>query len=327
MITVKKIALEEAMIVPGQEKMVPDHKKHPEFMENFEKLLDIGPIRLAEMDKANIQWSVLSLTAPGIEGLADISNLEAVAREWNDYMEEKVNVYPDRFKGFACIPLAKPNLAIKELERIAKKEAFVGCLINSFTNAGGTEPKYLDSPEYDDFWACVEALNIPIYLHPRGYPEERVKPAFGDIHELNGSTWGFHVELAEHCLRLMVNGVFDRHPKLNIIIGHLGEILSFWAWRIDHRMKREHSLKTLKCKRYVSDYLKQNFYITTSGYYDTPSLQHCVANLGIDKIMFSVDYPYEDSVETSQWLDTIPYSEEEKKMIAYTTAAKLLNLK
>lgn len=322
----KKIALEEAMIVPGQEDMVPDHKKHPEFMENFDRLIEVGPLRLSEMDKAQIQWSVLSLTSPGIEGLASIKNLESIARQWNDYMEEKINAYPDRFKGFACLPLAKPDLAIKELERISKKQAFTGCLINSFTNSGGTEPKYLDRPEYDDFWSAAQSLDMPIYIHPRGFPEARHKPAFGDIHELNGSTWGFHVDVAEHCLRLMVNGVFDRHPKLKIIIGHLGEIFSFWTWRIDHRMKKEQSLKSLKCERYISEYLKTNFFVTTSGYFDTPSLQHCIANIGIDRVMFSVDYLYEDCLESSQWLDSIPYSDEEKEKIAYKTAATLLKL-
>ena len=106
----------------------------------------------------------------------------------------------------------------------------------------------------------------------------------------------------------MVKGIFDRHPNLKIIIGHLGEIFAFWTWRIDHRFKRERTLETLAYEKYISEYLKQNFYVTTSGYYDTPSLQHCIAKIGIERVILSVDYPYEDSVETSQWLDSIPYS-------------------
>lgn len=321
----KKIALEEAIIQDGTIDQVPDHKNHPEFKDSVDALLEIGEKRIADMDNNDIAISVLSVTTPGLQGLATPDNVGQVAKDWNDFMAESVSQHPDRFKGLASIPTITAKMAIDEMERIIDNPAFVGCMINGFDSSGDWPSKYLDDPEYDAMWAAFEKRGFPIYVHPRGVPEDRVT-GYDKFDALKGSAWGFHIETGEHMLRLMLSGVFDRFPKLKIIIGHMGEMLAFWAWRMDHRIKKEGWLAKMPCERTITDYLTNNFHITTSGYFQTPALMHAISTMGIDRVMFSVDYPYEDTKQASDWFDTVELSEEDKTKIAYTNAAKLLNL-
>ena len=320
----KKIALEEAIIPEGMD-LILEHKSHPEYSQHYHSLMDIGDIRLAEMDKANIELSVLSITTPGLQGFALPSNLQLVACQWNDYIIKAVQKHPKRFKAFACLPTYAPALAVQEMERIYKTPEIVGCLLNGYDNSGYSTAKYLDNPAYDDFWACAETCDFPVYIHPRGIPEDR-KATYSDYPALRGSAWGFHIETAEHILRLMLSGVFDRYPKLKVIIGHMGEMLPFWAWRIDHRIKEEGWREKIACKKTIREYLQSNIFITTSGYFDTPALLHAKATMGTDRIMFSVDYPYENCVQAGHWMDTLSLSHEDKEKIAYKNASGLLKL-
>lgn len=320
----QKIALEEAMIQPGTIDMVPDHANHPEFKENLAKLIDVNQRRLQLMDESQVELAILSVTTPGLQGLNTTKNVSVIAKSWNSYLVEAVAKHPDRFKAFASIPTLTGEMASNEIQRIANCPEFVGCMINGFDSSGGDiQERYFDGPDYDSMWAALEKHNLPLYLHPRGVLASR-HTTYQDYPALKGSAWGFHIETAEHVLRLMLSGVFDRFPKLTIILGHLGEMLPFWAWRIDHRIDMEERMQSLSCKRTVTEYLTNNFYLTTSGYFNTPALSHAIAVMGADRIMFSVDYPYENMQEASSWLESVALSESDLQKIAYGNAQKLL---
>lgn len=320
----KRIALEEALVVPGRD-LILEHKSHFEFSQNLAPLKDIHKLRIESMDEAGIDLSVLSVTTPGLQSLALASQLESCAQKWNDYLIDCVARSKSRFRAFACVPTYAPELAIRELERIKGAQEIVGCLINGYDSSGYTPAKYLDEKAFDEFWGYIHVNNIPVYIHPRGIPEQRVA-TYTPYPALHGSTWGFHVETAEHVLRLMLSGLFDRYPKLKIIIGHMGEMLAFWAWRLDHRLREEGWREQLECKKTITEYLNTNIFLTTSGFFDTPSLIHAISTVTTDRIMFSVDYPYEDNLKASQWFDSVPLPYEDKMKISYLNAAKLLNI-
>ncbi|KTD43028.1 amidohydrolase family protein [Legionella parisiensis] len=320
----KRIALEEAIVVPGRD-LILEHKSHFEFSQNLDRLKDIHKLRIESMDEAGIDLSVLSVTTPGLQSLALASQLESCAQKWNDYLIDCVTQSPNRFRAFACVPTYAPELAIRELERIQGAQEIVGCLINGYDSSNYTPAKYLDEKAFDEFWGYIHDHNIPVYIHPRGIPEERVA-TYSPYQALHGSTWGFHIETAEHVLRIMLSGLFDRYPNLKIIIGHMGEMLAFWAWRLDHRLKEEGWREKLECKKTITEYLNTNIFLTTSGFFDTPSLMHAISTVSTDRIMFSVDYPYEDNLKASQWLDSVPLADEDKLKISYLNAANLLNI-
>jgi predicted TIM-barrel fold metal-dependent hydrolase len=328
----KKIALEEHVLVPGAEEIVPEHQTHPEFKHNMQALLDITGDRLRAMDEGEIQISVLSATAPGLQGLSEAGakDLGNISRRWNDYLAEAVAKHQDRLKVFAALPMCDPELAAQELSRTVRGLGFVGALLNGYDNSGNAPAKYYDSPQYADFWKTAAALDVPVYVHPRSVPDDRTT-TYSGYPETRGSVWGFHVETAEHMLRLMMSGLFEKLPTLRIIIGHLGELLPFWAWRIDHRIQREGWDKWAgehgRPRRFtVTEYLRRNFFATTSGMFDTDALKHVVHVMGHDRVMYSVDYPYESTTEASEWFDALDLKKEAKEAIAYANAEKVLGL-
>lgn len=320
----KKIALEEAIVISGRD-LILEHKSHPEFNQHLSELLDIHDIRIKKMDEADIQLAVLSITTPGLQSLSMPSKLEEITTRWNDSLIHSVQINPKRFRAFAGLPTFAPELAINEILRVKDVDEVVGFMINGYDSSGFSPAKYLDEPYYDEFWACVEANHVPIYLHPRGVPQSN-RPTYEPYHALFGSAWGFHIETAEHLLRLMVSGLFDKYPKLKIIVGHMGEMLPFWAWRLDHRMKEEGWFEKMACNKTITEYLKTNIWITTSGFFHTPALNHAIDVVGIDRILFSVDYPYEDNLKASHWVDVLDINVQDKSKICYKNAANLLNL-
>jgi len=213
----KKIALEEHVLVPGAEKIVPEHQTHPEFKHNRKALLDITGDRLRAMDEGEIEISVLSATAPGLQGLneAGAKDLSNISHQWNDYLAEAVAKHQDRLKVFAALPMCDPELAAQELIRTVKDLGFVGALLNGYDNAGNAPARYYDAPQYVDFWKTAAALDVPVYVHPRSAPDNRTT-TYSGYPELRGSAWGFHVETAEHMLRLMMSGLFEKLPTLRI---------------------------------------------------------------------------------------------------------------
>ncbi len=248
-----------------------------------------------------------------------------LVKQWNNYLADKVALYPKRFKALAALPTSDVPAAIDEVERIASLPAFVGIMLNGFDNCQRQPASYFDEPKYRPLWAKISELNLPVYLHPRSVPENR-QTTYQPYAPLRGAAWGFHIETAEHVLRLIFSGLFDDYPCLNLLIGHMGEMLPFWAWRIDHRVALEGWKDKIKCQLSVTDYLKRNIFITTSGVFNTPALQHAIAVVGVDRIMYSVDYPYEDVREAATWLDSLILPQSEKEAIAHQNAANLFHL-
>lgn len=367
-VKLKKIALEEAITWPEQANDV-NEKSPLEYLiksgkgyDKTNKLLEITGIRLNEMNENNIQYQILSYTATGIQGLKYMTNNTngpncqvKKAIEANNYMYNKIKENPTRFKAFATLPMSSPKYAAKELERCVKDLGMVGVLLNGNDVIYRKGKKLLnkmlfyDTPDYDVFWQKLVDLDVPLYIHPRVYgspsesvPDKYLSMFYGEYPQLPGSAWGFSIYLAQHILRLILSGVFDRFPKLKLILGHLGEILPWWADRFDHRLciyKNElnqinkNVLKNDKLKDFklpkltLREYLKQNIYVTTSGWFSDSALKYVIDVMGIDRVLFSIDYPYEEQKIASDWIDNLDLPLEQKEKIAYKNAAKLLKIK
>ena len=327
----KKIALEEAFAVKGAEEYTPQLLKLREFRQCEAQLQDITEMRIRVMDEGEIEIAVLSATSPSIQGLRDAKMEVETAQIWNDYIAEAIQPHPDRLRAFACLPMREPDAAARELERAVKELGLAGALINGYDNAGDQTPIYYDAPEYLDFWKTAEALDVPVYIHPRTVPDNRETTYMG-LPELKGAAWGFHIETAEHVLRMIVSGLFDKVPNLKIFLGHLGELLPFWCWRTDHRIQKEGwdgevaAANGRPRELSVSDYIRRNIYVTTSGMFYTPALEHVLKVMGPDRVMYSVDYPYENPVEANEWFNTLELDPDVLRAIAYDNAKRLLKL-
>jgi 2,3-dihydroxybenzoate decarboxylase len=203
---------------------------------------------------------------------------------------------------------------------------FNGALVNGFSQVGVPDRiVYYDLPAYRPFWAVVESLDVPFYLHPRN-PLPGAVPAYGGHAWLNGPTWGFAAETAVHALRLIGSGLFDAHPRLAIVLGHLGEGLPFYLWRIDNRNMWMRAPHKYAARKRVADYLHSNFHITTSGHYSTPALAATIAEMGAERVMFSVDYPFEDISDAVDWFNAVPVSAADRERISRSNAIKLFKL-
>lgn len=316
----KKIALEEHFITSD---LLPETQKNDFTAMNQEsaadfqtRLLDFTD-RVKVMDEAGIEISVLSLTDPGIQGIEDAKIAIELASKTNAFLAEKISKNPKRFRGFACLALQDPMEAAKELERCVSQYAFVGGLIN-----GQTQGSYLDEEKFHPFWKKVEELNVPIYLHP-GNPQH-VSASYKNQHELAGPLWGWTVETGTHALRLVFSGLFDRFPKIKIILGHLGETLPYLLWRLDSRWDIIKHPKNLK--KPPSQYIRENFYVTTSGMCSNGPLMCAIQELGEERVMFSVDYPYESSKIAAQFIEQAPINEGLLEKICYKNAQNVLKI-
>ena len=286
------------------------------------RLLEIGEKRLAGMDASGIDVAILSMTVPGIQGILDRAEAVARAREVNDYLAAAVAKHPQRFAGFAVVPLQDPAEAAKELERCVTGLNFKGAMVNGYTDTSSAAgAQYLDDPQLLPFWEAAQALRAPIYLHPRPPLDRR---SYEDHKELIGATWGFAPETATHALRLVYSGLFDQFPNLILILGHLGETLPYFAWRIQHCFEYNPSNK--RVRKRLQDYLCENFYITTSGNFSDQALICALLTIGADRILFSVDYPYEMMVPAARWIERAPISENDRRKIAYGNARMLFGL-
>jgi 2,3-dihydroxybenzoate decarboxylase len=240
----------------------------------------------------------------------------------NDYLAAAIANHPKRFSGFAGVPLQDPNEAAKELERCVTRLNFRGALVNGYTNT--TSPPgalYLDDPKLLPFWEAAQALQVPVYLHPR---PPVYHPSYENHPELMGATWGFAPETATHALRLVYSGLFDRLPKLTLILGHLGETLPYFAWRIQHCFEYNPSNK--RVRKRLQDYLCENFYVTTSGNFSDQALICALLTIGADRILFSTDYPYEMMAPAARWIERAPISENDRRKIAYANASILFGV-
>ncbi len=285
-------------------------------------MLDIGEGRIREMDEAGVEMQVLSLNNPGVEVFDPADGLK-VAIQANNELAETIKKYPSRFAGFAAIPCQDPKAAADELERSVKKLGLKGAKVNSHVNG-----EYMDNKKFWPIFERAEKLNVPIYLHPRE-PHPDMLKALMPYTALTGSMWGFGAETALHSMRLILSGVFDEFPNLKIMLGHLGEAFPFWLWRLDNRWNRQAASSdsiASKIKKKPGQYIKENFYATTSGNFYHPSLVCAVSSLGVDRIMFAVDHPQEQMKEAVKFVETAPISEPDKEKIFHINAEKVLGL-
>ncbi len=313
--TLNKIALEEHFAI-GE--LLPTSAEleffDPVVLDAVEPLLpELAEKRLANMDKAGIEIAVLSQTAPGIQAIADSTEASAMARYANDALYAAIEQQPRRFRGFAALNLQDMDAACAELKRCVSELGFVGALVN-----GSTQGEYLDNPRVDPLWSTLEQLDVPLYLHP-GLPTNQ--PA-SMVEELDGATWGWSFDTATHALRLIVKGVFEKHPNANVILGHMGENLPFYLWRLDSRYASTRYRNDIGTT--PSAVFRRNFYITTSGVCDDAALQCSIATLGPERIMFSTDYPYEDIELAGRWIEQATIDPIAKTMICRNTARTLL---
>jgi gamma-resorcylate decarboxylase len=288
------------------------------------RLLDMDGERLSEMDEHGIGFAVLSINAPGVQSVFDRALAIDVARRGNDALAAAVARHPDRYAGFAALPMQDPDAASAELARAVNDLRFKGAMVNGFSQVGDSDTIiYYDDPMYRPFWATVAQLGVPFYLHPRDPLPNRM-PIYDGHPWLRGASWAFGVETATHALRLMASGIFDAHPKLTVILGHLGEMLPYNIWRFDHRVTKRP--RGIPAKRTFGEYLRSNFYVTTSGNFHTPTLTCAIAEMGADRVLFSVDYPFEEVVDAAAWFDKAEISENDRVKIGRTNAAALFKI-
>lgn len=286
-----------------------------------QQLGDIGDGRLAQMDAAGIDVQVLSTPAVGVEEL-DPADSVKMSKNINDVLAKAVADHPDRFAGFAVVPTLDAAAAADELERTVTELGFKGALIN-----GHTRGRFLEEQAFWPIFERAEALDVPIYLHPTPPPPQVREAYYSGLPGMAGNVlalaaWGWHCETGLHALRLVVGGVFDRFPNLQVIIGHMGENIPFSLARADQVL----APFTEHLQRRVADYFHQNFYITTSGYFTFPPLLCALMVLGADRIIFSVDYPFSDNVEGRAFLDAAPINPADREKIAHGNVERLLRM-
>jgi predicted TIM-barrel fold metal-dependent hydrolase len=286
----------------------------------FEQLADIGDKRLADMDAAGIDMQVLSLTSPGAEQ-SDAAEAAALAQEANDILADAVKKHPQRFAGLAVMPTAAPDKAAQELERRVRHDGFVGAVIH-----GHNRGRYFDDKFFWPILEQAEALAVPIYLHPTMPPQAVIDVSFGGFlpavtDMFAGPGWGWHIETAVHILRLVLGGVFDRFPKLQFVIGHLGEALPFMMQRVDIMAPA-----LTKLQKPVSAYLRGNIHYTISGFNFPAAFLDMLLEVGVGRVMFSADYPYASMAQARAFLEQIPVSSADREAIAHGNAEKLFKL-
>ncbi|MEU6444588.1 amidohydrolase family protein [Streptomyces sp. NPDC047046] len=283
------------------------------------KLLDLTGERLTEMDAAGLDVQVLSLNAPGIQAEPDAATAVAKATQVNDLLAGVIAEHPDRFAGFAALPLQDPKAAAKELERGVRELGLRGALVNAHTQG-----RYLDHPELRVVWEMAEGLGVPLYLHPANGVDT---PHVLEGHpELIGPMWSWGTETASHVLRLVFGGVFDDFPEAKLLLGHMGEALPYVLWRLDSRwdFHNRHGVELAREK--PSAYLRHNLYITTSGVCSAAPLLCALLALGSEHILFGTDHPFEDMATATEFLRTAPVSEADRAKIAHLNAEHLLGL-
>jgi predicted TIM-barrel fold metal-dependent hydrolase len=282
------------------------------------ELFNLGERRLAAMDATGIDVQVLSLTMPGCEGF-ETETAIAMATDANDRLAAAIQEHPTRFAGFASVPTASPAAAAKELERAVTKLGLKGAMIN-----GHVRGEFLDNHKYWGIFECAQALNVPIYLHPTIPHPDVLKAYFEGYQDLSMPAWGFAMDTCTHFLRLVFAGLFDAYPKLKMILGHLGEGLPFWIHRLnDHA---QFGAKRRGLKKTPEQYLRENLVVTTSGNFFMPAFLCTLMALGVDNVLFSVDWPYESNRVATDWLSHLQISDQDKEKICYLNAERVLDL-
>jgi 2,3-dihydroxybenzoate decarboxylase len=285
-----------------------------------ERLHDLGALRLKEMDEAGIDFQVISHGAPSLQRL-DAEVAVPLAKAANDRLHQAVKTHPSRFQAFAQLPSADPKAAADELERAVTRLGFKGAMLHGLTKQG----EFLDLKKFWPIYERAQALDVPVYMHPavphRAVVDAYYKDYLDKFPGLLTAAWGFTVETATQGIRLVLSGVFDAYPRLRIILGHLGESLPFSAWRIDMALQRKGNTASA-----FRDTFRSHFWITTSGNFSTPALLCCVMEMGVDRILFSVDYPFVPNPPGVKWMEHVPLGPEDREKILNGNAKRLLKL-
>jgi predicted TIM-barrel fold metal-dependent hydrolase len=287
----------------------------------IDKELDHIEARLKDMDEAGIDMQVLSFIFPYDKRVA-ASEATSKARSANNALAKVVGKYPERFASFTTLALQDPEAAADELERAVKELGFKGTMI--FSNIGGD---YLDNQKYHVILERAAKLDVPIYLHPSELSPGIAQP-YLDYPIMATAVWGYAAEAGLHAMRLIFGGVFDKYPGLKIILGHMGEGIPYWLWRIDNRWTKDKGLfpSPVELKKNPTEYFRENFYVTTSGMFWHPVLQFVCSVLGADRILFAVDYTPESCKMAAEFIKSAPISDSDREKICHLNAEKLLRL-
>jgi 2,3-dihydroxybenzoate decarboxylase len=315
-----KIALEEHFVIPDFLDYVANampRVSKDEYDRVVAMLSDFGEQRLSAMDGAGVRLAVLSMTGSGVQIEQDTQLAIRRARQANDALATEIAHRPDRYAGFAHLAMQDVKAATDELQRCVHELGFKGAMINHQTNG-----IYLDDPRYEPFWEIMQELDVPLYLYPdNAYEKPHV---LRGCPELDKATWEWTTESASHALRLVVSGLFDRYSRLRIILGDMGETVPYMLWRLDSRYALTQTERKLKMP--PSSYLKSNFFVTTSGQFSDAPLLCAISALGEDRVMFSIDYPYEDSNVAARFIESASVSETTRAKLRSGNASKLLRL-
>ena len=299
------------------------------YMKNFQDIPEMRQAmvdfeyRLAVMDKSGTDMAVLSINSPGVQ-MCSKERAPVLAKELNDGLADIIKRYPGRFAGLGLVSPQDPDAAAQEVKRITGQLGLGGIMIYSHT-----EGHYLDEAQFDPILAAAEEADATIYLHPRVPSPEMLQPY--SKYGMMAALWGFAAEAGTHAMRLILSGVFDRYPKLKIVMGHFGEALPFWMWRLDNMYKKTWDfagpdLGMVKLELNPTDYLKRNITLTTSGMFDPDVLTFCVQKLGAQNIMFAVDYPYESSVIAVNFLQAAELTDHDRELISHGNAERLFRI-
>lgn len=285
----------------------------------IKKLYDLEDERLAAMDRAEVAINVLSHAAPSGQAFAGDKAVD-LCKGANDRLAELCARHPDRFYGFASLPTGAPDKAADELERCVKDLKFVGTMLH-----GPTAGKFHDDKFFWPVFERAEALDVPVYIHP-AQPMQVVADAYyqdyaKDFPSITSAGWGFGIETATACIRLILSGLFQKHPNLKIIVGHLGEMIPFFLWRINSSLSRP-GHKDVKFRETFC----KNFWLTTSGCFSTPALLCAMQEMGMDRIMFSTDWPYVEHTEGVEWMKTLQISPDDMEKLVNGNAKKILKI-
>ncbi|WP_193336949.1 amidohydrolase family protein [Devosia beringensis] len=321
------IGVEETFSTPDLMALNSINQDHIDFLTEI-GLADLGQGRIDLMDQAGLNLAILSAHTPAVQNVPGQAGIDFAYRLNKALVDGPMAAYPKRFQAFATLPLQSPEAAADELERTVREDGFVGLLTN-----GHIGKKFLDHPDFEPVLARAEALNVPIYLHP-GYPTAEVfdvyykttRPEYTEEYQdyiFSGSGYGWHQEVLTQCVRMIIYGVFDRFPKLQIIVGHMGEGLPFYYERIVNDLggATENSLK-----KPLGQYFQDNFWFTTSAFFQDDLLHLLLQHISVDRLMFATDYPFADMKQGTDWFRAVNLPREDKEKIAFRNAEKLFGI-
>lgn len=335
----RKIATEEAFSIPEVAKALQQVARAPGdsadlplikgiydaqpgygSMKFLDGLLDLEGRRLQEMDEHGVDVQLLSLTAPGVQMFDADTACELVTLA-NDRLAEVISRHPARFAGLASFAPQAPKRAAKEMERAIQKLKLNGFMVNSHTHG-----EYFDDPKFWPILEAAEALDRCLYIHPRG-PSDGLKGPVRD-YGMDSAMWAYGVEVGTHAVRMMASGLFDRFPKLKVCIGHMGEAVHFWLWRITFMNSRSQQIgRAPKTKLSMDEYFKRNFVITTSGVEDPLALEYSVKKLGVGSVLWAIDYPYQPTAPAVAFMDAAPLSDADKHKVYHENAERIFHIK